>query len=111
MIKPQKLTKKQALFVLFSSICIISFFAVAFIASEPKIIINGSEHMYLRVGENYVENGARAVDAEGRALPVKISGYVNSDKPGDVEIVYSATHLGRTVQATRTVTVTDNKTE
>ena len=108
MIKPQKLTKKQAMFVLLTSICVISFFAVAFIVSEPKIAVNGSEHIYLNVGEKYVENGARAEDAEGRVLPVEISGYVNSSKPGDVEIVYSATHLGRTVQATRTVTVTDN---
>ena len=111
MIRPQKLTKRQALFVLFSSICIISFFAVAFIASEPKITVNGSEHIYLDVGEKYVESGAKASDAEGHMLPVKIFGYVDSDEPGDVEIVYSATHLGRTVQATRTVTVTDNKTE
>lgn len=110
MIKPQKLTKKQALFVFFSSICIISFFAVAFIASEPKITINGSEHIYINVGETYVESGAKASDAEGNMLPVKISGHVDSDKPGDVEIVYSATHLGRTVQTTRMVTVVESMT-
>ena len=109
MIKPQKLTKKQALFVLLSSICIISFFVIAFISSEPKITVNGSDHIYLGVGEDYVETGAQAADADGNLLPVKITGNVNSDKAGDVEIVYSATHLGRTVQATRTVTVVETE--
>ena len=109
MIRPQKLTKKQALFVLFSTICIISFFAVAFLTSAPKIEINGSEYVYLKVGEYYVESGARATDAQGHALPVEISGHVDSSKPGETEIVYTAIRYGRITQTTRTVTVLENE--
>ena len=107
MIRPQKLTKRQAMFVLFSSICIISFFAAAMILSEPTITIHGSEHIYLNVGESYVENGATATDNAGNWLPVKVSGNVDSTQPGETEVVYSASYRGRTVEAVRTVTVVE----
>lgn len=109
MLKPQKLTAKQFLFVFFASCCIISFFAVAFISSSPKIELNGSEHVYLDLDEKYVECGARAHSSNGETIPVGISGRVDSSLPGDTEIVYSANYLGRTVTTSRIVTVRDSK--
>ena len=105
MLKPQKLTAKQYLFVLFASCCIISFFVAAVIISSPKIELNGSEHVYLNIDEKYIERGAKAENSSGETLPVGISGRVDSSLPGDTEIVYSASYLGRTVTTSRIVTV------
>ena len=109
MLKPQKFTAKQYLFIFLASCCIASFFAVAFISSSPKIELNGSEHIYLGLDEKYVESGAKAKDSNGESLPVRISGRVDTSLPGDTEIVYSASRLGRTVKTSRIVTVLDNK--
>ena len=109
MLKPEKLTAKQFLFVFLASCCIISFFAVAFISSSPKIRLNGSEHVYLELDEEYVECGAKAENSEGKPIPVRISGRVDSSRPGDTEIVYSASYLGRTVKTSRIVTVSESK--
>ena len=105
MLKPQKLTAKQYLFVLFASCCIISFFVAAVIISSPKIELNGSDHIYLDINERYVERGAKAENSSGETIPVGITGKVDSSLPGDTEIVYSASYLGRTVTTSRIVTV------
>lgn len=109
MLKPQKLTVKQYIFIIFASVCIISFFAVAVISSSPKIELNGSEHIYLDIDERYVECGAKAKNSSGETIPVGISGKVDSSLPGDTEIVYSASYLGRTVTTSRIVTVREGK--
>ena len=109
MLKPEKLTVKQSLFLVLASLCIVSFFAVAVISSSPKIELNGSEHVYLDIDERYVECGAKAENSSGESIPVGISGRVDSSLPGDTEIVYSASYLGRTVKTSRIVTVRDAK--
>lgn len=109
MLKPEKLTVKQFIFVFFASCCIISFFAAAVIISSPKIELNGSDHIYLDIDERYVERGAKAENSSGDAIPVGISGRVDSSLPGDTEIVYSASYLGRTVRTSRIVTVRAGK--
>lgn len=107
MLKPQKLTTKQYLFIILASCCIISFFAAAVISSSPTIKLNGSEHVYLDIDEKYIERGAKAENSSGDSIPVGISGKVDSSLPGDTEIVYSASYLGRTVKTSRIVTVRD----
>ena len=109
MLKPQKLTAKQFVFVFLTSCCIISFFAAAVISSSPKIELNGSEHVYLDIDEKYVERGAKAENSSGETIPVGISGKVDSSLPGDTEIIYSASYLGRTVTTSRIVTVRESK--
>ena len=105
MLNPHRFTVKEYLFILFASFCIISFFAAAVVSSSPKIELNGSEHIYLDIDERYVERGAKAKNSNGEAIPVGISGGVDSSSPGDTEIVYSANYLGRTVKTSRIVTV------
>jgi len=105
MLKPQKYTAKQYLFIFLASCCIISFFAAAVISSSPKIELNGSDHVYLDLDEKYVERGAKAKNSSGDSIPVGISGGVDSSLPGDTEIIYSASYLGRTVKTSRIVTV------
>lgn len=109
MLKPQKFTAKQYLFLILASCCIIFFFAAAVVISSPKIELNGSEHVYLDLDEKYVECGAKAETSNGEAIPVGISGRVDSSHPGDTEIVYSASYLGRTVTTSRIVTVRGEK--
>lgn len=105
--KPEKLTKSQFLFILTAACCIISFFALAFVLSEPKINVNGSEHVYIDRGERYIERGAKATDADGKTIPVTVFGTVDSEQLGEVEIVYTASNRGRTVSTVRKVTVMD----
>lgn len=109
MLKPQKLTKRQFWFVVFAGCCIVAFFAAAVICSSPTIELNGSDHVYLELGESYAEKGATAKDPDGNPLPVGISCVVDSSVAGDTEIVYSATYLGKKVTVSRIVTVRDGK--
>lgn len=109
MLKPQNLTKRQFWFIIFAGICIIVFFAAAVVCSSPTIELNGSDHVYLELGEKYEEKGAVAKDPSGNALPVGISCVVDSNVVGDTEIVYSATYLGKRATVSRIVTVRNGK--
>lgn len=79
-------------------------------ASEPEIVIGikGSSPQMVLVGEPYIENGAFAIDKNNGAIPesdIRIKGKVDTTKPGDYEVTYTA-GKGKTAQSvTRTVRV------
>ena len=77
---------------------------------QPDIVIGlkGSSPQMVLEGETYIENGAFAIDKNNGAIPesdIKIKGKVDTTKPGDYEITYTA-GKGKTAQSvTRTVRV------
>ncbi len=59
--------------------------------------LGGSQETYVLVGEEYLEAGCHAVDAEDGNITdkVDISGKVNTDNPGDYTITYKVKNSAR----------------
>ena len=74
--------------------------------TAPVISLYGEREMTLTVGDEYVELGARAVDAVDGVLEVEISGDVNTSVAGTYIVSYQAQDEAQnTSTVTRTVTV------
>ena len=58
--------------------------------TPPQITLLGNNPYFLKIGEKYIEPGAKAVDDHDGEVPVKISGKVNTKKIGEYLIVYTA---------------------
>ncbi len=86
--------------------------AVNVVEKAPKITLNGDRNVVLKVGEEYTELGATAIDEIDGEVEVKITGTVNKDVPGTYEIIYTATNsLGKTSTDKRIVEIKDYITE
>jgi hypothetical protein len=75
--------------------------------ATPTITLNGADHMTIECGSTFTDPGASASVACGGAVPVQVSGTVNTHTPGNYTLTYTADNNGHTAQATRTVTVAD----
>lgn len=78
-------------------------------SAGPVITLNGNATINLKVGEKYVEQGAKAVDAVDGDVTSKIitTGTVNTAAAGTYTITYTVSDSsGNTSKATRTVKVT-----
>ena len=74
--------------------------------SAPIISLNGASIVTLKVGEYYVDAGAKAVDSTDGDLKVTVSGEVDIDKAGEYTVTYSATdNSGNTAEKVRKVIV------
>jgi hypothetical protein len=83
-----------------------SLFMLTGCEDTPTITLNGEANMNLFVGDEYVEQGATAVDKLGENLEVTIDGTVDTSKIGTYNITYSAIDKkGNKANETRTVTV------
>lgn len=76
---------------------------------SPKINLNGKEIVYVKLNDNYTEEGATAFDACDKPLDdeVVIEGTVDTTKIGSYEVKYSVTSNEKTSSKTRTVIVYD----
>lgn len=90
--------------VFFISIGLLSFFAF------PHIKLNGKETEELTLETDYEEKGASAnVFGENVSDKIKISGQVDSKKPGTYKITYTIKKYGLTFTKVRTVKVVDKE--
>ena len=79
---------------------------------KTYIYLNGKVNMYLEVGEKYVEPGCQVYDSIDKNLTekVKITGKVDSSKPGTYQITYSVVNSrGVTTTVKRTIIVNEKK--
>lgn len=76
--------------------------------SPPVISLQGQETVTLELGDEFVDEGATALDDNDGAIAVSVTGEVNNLVVGDYVLIYSATDsAGNTEQAERTVSVID----
>jgi len=74
--------------------------------SAPIISLNEASIVTLKVGESYVDAGAKAVDSTDGDLKVTVSGEVDTDKAGEYTVTYSVTdNAGNTAEKVRKVIV------
>jgi Bacterial surface protein, Ig-like domain/PKD domain len=77
--------------------------------TAPVVVLQGPDLLEVECGTAYEEPGGQALDQCDGALPVDISGTVNSFEPGSYTITYtSADAAGNLGTAHRTVEVVDN---
>ena len=77
---------------------------------DTVIYLHGAQNIYLEIGEKYIEPGCSASDSIDQDLTsqVKISGTVNSNKPGVYKITYSVVNSrNETTTVTRNVIVVE----
>lgn len=77
---------------------------------ELEITLNGSQNISILKGSKYKEQGAKAVDKNGKNVSKKIitNGEVNTDVTGTYKVTYTIVDSkNRTLELTRTVTVLD----
>lgn len=68
--------------------------------------LKGDAHTIVREGDEYVESGAYALyKGKGPVEDIKVSGKVNTRKPGTYEVTYSCEAEGHEQSITRTVEV------
>lgn len=78
--------------------------------TAPKITLNGENPLEIEIGENYEEPGATAEDDVDGDITnnIEISGEVDTDKPGEYEIIYTVSdEAGNSTEETRVVNVVD----
>lgn len=93
----------------FTLIVVLLFFlltSIAYVASSPKMVLNGEDNILVEYGQEYKDQGAHANSAGTHYyLPIQVQGGVDTETPGVYQITYCAEYKGRRVQTTRTVTV------
>lgn len=73
--------------------------------NPPQITLNGDSTIGLAVGDNYIESGASAVDAEDGDVVVTITGSIGAEQ-GTYTLTYSAVDAaGNSSSVTRTIVV------
>ncbi|MDA7511391.1 DUF5011 domain-containing protein, partial [Verrucomicrobia bacterium] len=76
--------------------------------TSPTLSLIGSQQLIHQIGKEYIDRGATAIDNEGFAIEVIVSGAVNGMMAGVYEIEYTATDdSGNISSVTRTITVAD----
>ena len=76
--------------------------------TSPTLSLIGSQQLIHQIGKEYIDRGATAIDNEGFAVEVIVSGAVNGMMAGIYEIEYTATDdSGNISSVTRTITVAD----
>ncbi|RYJ37915.1 Bacterial Ig-like domain (Group 3) [Flavobacterium anhuiense] len=82
---------------------------VSKVTAYANMTMHGDALVVLTQGDTYTEAGVDA-EADGKALPVKIDGTVDTSKPTVYKIKYSATNSdGFPAYLTRTIVVLSNK--
>jgi hypothetical protein len=82
---------------------------VSKVTAYANFTMNGNALVVLTQGETYTEAGVNA-EADGKVLPVTITGTVDTNKPTVYKLRYSATNSdGYPASITRTVIVLSNK--
>ena len=77
-------------------------------SQSPTLSLIGSQQLIHQIGKEYIDRGATAIDNEGFAVEVIVSGAVNGMMAGIYEIEYTATDdSGNISSVTRTITVAD----
>lgn len=79
--------------------------------AEDVIITTGSKETYVLAGQNYIEPSIHAYDPNSGDITstIKSEGEVDTTRPGDYEVVYTAyTPNGEVSKATRTVHVRES---
>ncbi|MBQ6486770.1 polysaccharide deacetylase family protein [Candidatus Saccharibacteria bacterium] len=72
----------------------------------PQIVLNGDIEMTITEGEEYLDEGAKAVDICDGEVEVKIEGEVDRNKAGSYQVTYFATDkAGNTSSVVRIVNV------
>jgi len=72
----------------------------------PQITLLGDNPFFLKVGEEYREPGAKAVDDRDGEVPVEVSGKVDTARAGEYIVVYTARDKsGNVARAQRRVVV------
>lgn len=76
---------------------------------SPKIVLNGRNIVYVKKGEEYIEEGASAFDGCDNKIDEEIvkTGEVDTNIPGTYEIKYTVTRNEKTSTITRNVIVYD----
>ena len=76
---------------------------------SPVVTLNGNSSITLDLGDTYTELGATATDNYDSTVNVVITGFVNTNIPGNYTIVYTAVDSsGNSQQVTRNITVLNN---
>ena len=75
--------------------------------TEPPIIeLNGSDTVYMSLGDSYTEEGALATNQDGSEVDVTIDdSNLDTTEAGTYEVIYSATNDNGTSTATRVVII------
>ena len=76
---------------------------------SPKIVLNGRNIIYVKKGEEYIEEGASAFDGCDNKIDEEIvkTGEVDTNTPGTYEMKYTVTRNEKTSTITRNVIVYD----
>ena len=75
----------------------------------PVVTLNGEAEMSISYRDAFADPGATATDDPDGALPVTVTGTVESGRIGEYALTYSATDAaGNSAEATRTVRVVDD---
>ena len=75
----------------------------------PVVTLNGETEMSISYRDAFADPGATATDDPDGALPVTVTGAVESGRLGEYALTYSATDAaGNSAEATRTVRVVDD---
>ncbi len=78
--------------------------------TPPVITLNGNASVSVGYGKEYIEAGAKAMDAVDGEVTVSISGEVNTTVPATYTITYTASdNSGNQSQQSRTVTVQEQR--
>ena len=73
---------------------------------SPIISLNGQSSITLDLGDTYNELGATATDNYDQTVNITITGFVNTNIPGNYTIIYTAIDSsGNSQQAIRNITV------
>ena len=74
--------------------------------TPPRLVLRGDNPLLLKLGETYHEPGAWASDDRDGAVPVRVSGAVNTHRAGVYTLIYTARDKsGNTARAERRVVV------
>ena len=79
--------------------------------NKVKMILNGAEEVYILKGNKYKENGAYAINSEGKNISenISINGVVNTDIIGEYVIKYSLKYDNMNETLERKIIVYDYK--
>lgn len=94
------------------TIILVSFIYVVYRKySTPTIFLNGRENLTINLSDEYIELGANSFINDNKkniSNKIKISGHVDTEKPGTYKIYYTVENHNIERTVTRTVTVVDD---
>ena len=106
------LTKEQKILKHHPSNYLCDFYTKYTESTSPIIMLNGEKDIYINTGSNYQELGVKAIDnCDGDITrKVKITGYVNTDKPGIYKLKYQVQDNNKNINETeRNIFVEDKR--